>query len=172
MNNVKYIDLKTTLKLMKAELKRAFPATKFYVRCSRGTGYGWVSLRWTDGPTYERVTSIAHVYQGSGFDAMTDCSYTIHHVEADENGAPVTSCYGTKGVNCKREISPAFARRLLAQVAAYYGDNAPALREYAGYDGTPWWELVDHKAQIGGDYWERHMLRAASDASKYVHTAY
>lgn len=169
--NVKYFDLKATLKLMKAELKRAFPATKFFVRCSRGTGYGYVSLKWTNGPTQERVTSITNGYQGSGFDGMTDCSYVITHVEADENGAPVTIHYGIKGIDCSRKISPAFARRLSAQVAVYYGVNVPALREYAGYDGTLCWEVVDRKAGIDGNYWEHHILRAASDSTTYSHFA-
>ena len=155
--NVKYFDLarfasysfqKATLKLMEAELKRAFPAIKFFVRCHRGTGYGYVSLKWTDGPTQERVTSITNGYQGSGFDGMTDCSYVITHVEADKNGAPVTIHYGIKGIDCSRKISPAFARRLSAQVAVYYGVDE---------NGAP---ITIHSCQTKLYYTERKLLQA------------
>lgn len=39
-------------------LRSAFPATKFSLTGSRGTGYGWLNLSWTDGPTNEQVAAI------------------------------------------------------------------------------------------------------------------
>lgn len=32
-------------------IRAAFPGVKFSLSGSRGTGYGWLHLKWTDGPT-------------------------------------------------------------------------------------------------------------------------
>lgn len=116
---VEYVSLDETLKRMKAELKREFPGVVFSVRRARGTGYGYVSLGWTDGPSYEAVTSIAHMYQGEGFDGMTDSSYGITHVAADGQGNPVRIRYGTRGINCSHHITDsrvvAMCRTILTQ---------------------------------------------------------
>ena len=59
-----YVDLDETIRRMKAELRREFPATRFSVRRNprnRGTPYGYVSVRWTDGPTTKRVKEITEL---------------------------------------------------------------------------------------------------------------
>ncbi len=114
---IRYISLDDTLALFRAELKASFPGVKFSVKRSRGTGYGWVSVRWVDGPAYDDVNAIASKYEGSGFDGSTDSSYSIEH---DVNGERVR--YGTKGINCSREISPEREAKALRAVLAFYGD--------------------------------------------------
>lgn len=164
----RYVTLDDTLKLLKAELRREFPATRFSIRRDRGTAYGYVTVSWTDGPSDKQVTAITDMYEGEGFDGMTDSSYAIKQVAADGQGNPIVIRYGTRGIMPTRHISPAFARRLLAQVAAYFGDsNPPAIEEYEGYNGAPAWKMADSNASVGGEYYTTHMHRAASDATRY-----
>ena len=59
-------------KLIRAELKKAFPGVKFSVT-SNGYSMGdSVYVDWTDGPTRDQVHSIAGKYQEGHFDGMTD----------------------------------------------------------------------------------------------------
>ena len=51
-------------KMLKAALHKAFPACRFSVRLSRGTGYGCAHVNWTDGPTVARVEPILRAYEG------------------------------------------------------------------------------------------------------------
>jgi hypothetical protein len=65
-------------KRLRSRLKKSFPGVKFSVRLSRGTAYGNVSVRWSEGPPfYEDVAKVALPYEGKSFDAMTDS--TSHH---------------------------------------------------------------------------------------------
>lgn len=53
-------------------LKVTFPGVKFSVRGSRGTGYGWTHVTWTDGPTEQQVSGVCEQYFGSRFNGMHD----------------------------------------------------------------------------------------------------
>ena len=65
-------DVKTTAAAMRAELRRTWPGTRFSVRMARGTGYGWLSVSWTDGPTDREVRAITARYQSQRFDSTDD----------------------------------------------------------------------------------------------------
>lgn len=163
---VRRVSLDDTLKLMRAALKVAFPAVKFSITRSRGTGYGYVHVTWTDGPSGSKVSAITNQYEGSRFDGMTDYEDSINQ---EVHGECIH--YGTRGISAERHTSPAFARRLLAQVLAYYKpDDAPTLIEYAGWNGKPAWKLSSDPV-IQGDWISTHMHRAASDATRYTFTS-
>ena len=53
-------------KLVRADLRAAFPGIKFSLTGSRGTGYGWYHLSWTDGPTAREVRDAVTVPFGNG----------------------------------------------------------------------------------------------------------
>jgi hypothetical protein len=113
---VVHVSLDETLRRMKADLRREFPRVKFSVRRSRGTGYGFVYVGWTDGPRAADVRDVVAQYEGEGFDGMTDSSFPIEHVDADEHGAPRVVRYGTRGISCSRTHSAgrlAISARLL-----------------------------------------------------------
>lgn len=66
-----------TSKLLKRELAKRFPATRFSVRLSRGTGWGNCHVSWTDGPTVKLVREVTRPFEGEGFDGSTDSTYHI-----------------------------------------------------------------------------------------------
>ena len=55
------VSLDETIRLMKRELALTFPGDTFSIRRSRGTGYGWVRVAWTDGPTVSQVRAVTDV---------------------------------------------------------------------------------------------------------------
>jgi hypothetical protein len=60
-------------KLIRKELKAAFPGIKFSVT-SEGYSMGDnVNISWTNGPTCSQVKEISDKYQYGHFDGMTDC---------------------------------------------------------------------------------------------------
>lgn len=61
---------------IRAELKVAFPGTKFTVRSESFAGGNAVDIRYLDGPKREDVCSITDKYQYGSFDGMTD-SYNV-----------------------------------------------------------------------------------------------
>lgn len=153
---------------IRAALKISFPATKFSVTGSRGTGYGWSRIGWTDGPSVRRVEACVAPFFGSQFNGMID-GYDPTHNYFTFKG--VTYSAGGSGFNTHRHISPAFARRLLAAVVEKYGDyNTPQIVERVDYRGRPDWELSPtDSTPLGstrGDYHWTHaalMRRAAED---------
>jgi hypothetical protein len=172
---VTYIDLNESLKQLRAELKREFPGTKFSVVRSRGTAYGYVSVRWVDGPTVTDVRAITCAYEGQGFDGMTDSTYSIEHTAADAQGNPITVHHATRGISTHRDISPELANQLIARIAQYWGGiNKPPVavpsvwrgETYPGHKLEPAemghqnirmdidrldWHTAIHRA-AGGDY--------------------
>lgn len=78
---------------LKKALRETFPGTTFSLVGSRGTGYGWYHLTWTDGPTTQAVDAIVAEHQDGGK-------------------------YGFN-VNTQRNFSAAFTAWAQAQVADY-----------------------------------------------------
>lgn len=152
---------------IRAALKLQFPAVKFSVTGSRGTGYGWSQISWTDGPSVARVNDCVAPFFGSQFNGMTDGYDSTHNYFTFEGE---TYSAGGSGFNTHRHISPAFARRLLAAVVAKYGDyNTPQILDRVDYKGRPDWTLSDYDstplANTTGHYWTHAELirRAAED---------
>src|ERR1043166_4317182 len=114
-----YASAPESAKLLKATLRKAFPATAFTVRLSRGTGYGYCHVGWTDGPSTRLVQAVADRFEGEGFDGMVDCSYH------KDNLLPDGRQTGLRGVNCSRHISAASARRPLQAIADFWGIQGP-----------------------------------------------
>lgn len=115
----RYLSDVDVAKLIRRELKAAFPAVKFSVTSKHA-----VRVRWTDGPTPDRVDAIVMKWSGKSFDGMTDS--TNYRGPFQYNGEWVeTYCY----VFTSRDVSAVFARRIAAAVASYYGLDAPDVIE-------------------------------------------
>jgi hypothetical protein len=79
MSDTKYFDVKETAEFVRADLKAAFPGTKFSVRLDRYSMGASVDVKWTDGPTeadvrgvVERgVKSKSHTWWASCFATQT-----------------------------------------------------------------------------------------------------
>lgn len=66
------LTVKASTAALRAGLRLAFPGTKFAVRMARGTAYGWVDVRWTDGPTDTSVRAITDMFQSERWNGMVD----------------------------------------------------------------------------------------------------
>lgn len=72
MTTPRYINITETAKIVRAELKAAFPRAGFSVRASKYSMGCHLEIVWVDGPTREEVAAIADKFYGTGFDGMTD----------------------------------------------------------------------------------------------------
>ncbi len=72
-------------KIVRGELKKHFPATKFSVKTSKYAGGSSIDVKWTDGPTVKQVEKVAGKYHGAQFDGMIDLK--------SHNGMPYENDY-------------------------------------------------------------------------------
>ena len=108
-------------KNLKRELSRAFPGTKFSVRCDSGDA---INVHWTSGPTVDQVESIAKKYQQGHFNGMED----IYEYDPDNVWSEVFG--GSRYVFTRRDfpdtLRESAARAICAaQNLAYAGPNTP-----------------------------------------------
>lgn len=148
-------------KLIRAELKAAFPATKFRVFQSRGVSS--INVRWMDGPSTKAVGAIVGKFNGRGFDGMTDSTY--YH-PAFYLGAELVRTYCS--VNTSRNMSPRFVERVIAAVATYWGFSSAAVAAPAStFDGSSHVVATSEQDREAfartGTYWSELVYRAAAD---------
>ncbi len=106
----KHYSLTETASLIRKALKESFPDTKFSVTTKRYTGGSSISIFYANGPLTKDVTAIARLFEGAGFDGMTDSTY--FNKACSFHGELVTFNYGY--VLVSRFMSDA-----LLQIAAY-----------------------------------------------------
>ncbi len=95
---------KDTAAELRKTLRATFPRTKFSARMSTGTGYGWINVTWTDGPTTKQVRALTDRFQSERFSGMDDSYHATRNTVTLVTGETVTpnSC----GINGSRHISP------------------------------------------------------------------
>lgn len=168
-----YLNSKQTAVVLRAALKQRFPKTKFRVTTNRGSMVSSVDVRWTDGPTPDRVEEITRAFEDGHFDSMQDM-----HVSSsgDDRYVVVDGTAWIKGcryVMTQRTLSPALQRRAAAQVAAYYGLEAPEIREEV-WQGTVYGQCVATAEQEAAawrttnHHWSTLIYQAASNATRYA----
>lgn len=111
-----------TGKEIRKALREAFPGVKFSLRGSRGTGYGWFSLSWTDGPTTWQADAVTNGFRSSYFDGMDDSTHQIPPtLYALDDGTFYEPRYSCHGVNSSREYSTAAATWARSYIEAHGG---------------------------------------------------
>ena len=103
MTNVRSIYIVETAKIVRAELKAAFPGIKFSVRSEQYSMGCHLYVSWTDGPAVRAVEAITDQFYGTGFDGMTD-STTYH--DSIYKGEAVH--FSGSRPHCSRRISEGF----------------------------------------------------------------
>ncbi len=99
-------DVKQTAAAMRKTLKAAFPDTKFTVRMSRGTAYGWIHVSYTDGPTVQDVQALTDQFRSQRFDGRDDAYHVVDPtLVATAGDLPVEMRYSCCGVNISRHYS-------------------------------------------------------------------
>jgi len=107
------LDAVNSIAAMRKALKASFPGLKVSVRMSRGTAYGNVSVRWTDGPSVDEVEAVTELFRGQGFDGWTDSTtYTQRTIE--HGGQTWTSGVGL--VLTSRDSSPEEITRVVDEL--------------------------------------------------------
>lgn len=159
--NTEYLSSVATAKLIRAALKRSFPGVKFSVRSSSYAGGASIDVSWTDGPTTRMVDAVTSQYRGGDFDGSIDMKISrscwlrpdgTATVATDPGSTGSGGCirpqrewmpepgcrlvrFGSDFVFAKREMSPAFAERVLAAAQRRYGTLEIAV-SVSPYDGT------------------------------------
>lgn len=116
METVVTYSVKETAAAIRKALRARWPGVKFSLTMSRGTGYGWLDLRWTDGPLQREVDELTSRFQDSYWDGMDD---SYHQVEQQDPGVRYSCC----GVLSFRRYSP----------------EAEAWAEGVAVRGSYWW---------------------------------
>lgn len=68
----RYLTVSETAKLIRIQLKKQFPNTKFSVRSSSYSGGASIRISWIDGQTQKTVERYVRGFEGSSFDGMND----------------------------------------------------------------------------------------------------
>lgn len=153
-----------TAAVIRAELKKAFPATKFRVTTKVYAGGSSIDIRWTDGPTAKRVEEVTDKFSGKGFDGMVDLSYGIYAwvLNGEIVGTRSTGTAGSRGsvpawgeipphddcelvsfggsyIFTNRRHSARLLARVLDQLAQYWGftrEELPAITPEGEHGGA------------------------------------
>jgi hypothetical protein len=168
----KYLSCAETAKLLRQALAKEFPGTKFSVRSKTYSMGASIDVRWSDGPSYQRVNDVAKQFQGADFDGMIDLkSYNDHWIDQDGNVslAHVEGTTGSKGiiepgrwegtpgavkvhfgadyVFCERDLGREFLERLARLVEQERGVKAPQIvQDKYGH----WYAKEDYNTIEGG----------------------
>jgi len=122
-----YVEAAEAATILRAELRKTFPATRFSVRTSTT---GTIRVRWTDGPSKRQVDEVAQPYAGRDFDPTTDSVLPIQH---RLDGEPVHLL--TSYVFCDRRITYDFARNRWRDLLASAGTHEEQV-QLTSKDGT------------------------------------
>ncbi len=127
----RYISCADTAKLIRAQLKKHFPKTKFSVQSKTYSGGASITVKWTDGPTSKLVESVIGAYAGGGFDGMIDMAYCKESWLMPDGTATFAKTTGTAGsrgsVDSRQEMQPSFK----AERVRFLADYVFTSREYS-----------------------------------------
>lgn len=141
-----------TGKEIRRALREAFPGVKFSLRGSRGTGYGWFSLDWTDGPTTRQVDALTNSFRSSYFDGMDDSTHTIPAtMYAGDDGEVVEHRYSCNGVNSQRGYGPEADQWARTYIDAHGGPEL-FCGDYHADHGLATWRVLQHIDLTGVDW--------------------
>ncbi len=99
---VRNIDTVDVARILREELKIAFPGTKFSVKSSRYVGGSSIIIQYTDGPKQKDVQAITDQFEGAGFDTMQDMK--TYRGAVEYKGEKVD--FGVDYIFVKRDVSP------------------------------------------------------------------
>ena len=99
----KYVRAADTAKLIRAELKAAFPTIKFSVRSHVYAGGLWVAVHYVRGPVTRRVQRIMDRFKSAWFDGMRDLKESVVHDYLNADGSVERIHYGNDYGSASRE---------------------------------------------------------------------
>ena len=116
-DSIKGGSLVAAAKNIRHELKQAFPGVKFSVTTSRFSGGDSLRVRWTDGPTIDRVSEITRKYKGGNFNGSEDLY--------EYNDSAWIDAFGDANyMSLDRDYSPKIQQWINEQIAKFgYNDH-------------------------------------------------
>ncbi len=160
-----YISAVDTAKLVRKDLKAAFPGIKFSVRTDTYSMGASIDIHWQDGPTADEVQKVVARYEGSRFDGMTDYKENVY--QTDEQGRRVH--YGSDYIHTHRHYSAAFLEPVARQVAKDWGIETFNLVDRRSWDDK--WDDAyierDYTQKIGDCTFADYVLHEAASVSAY-----
>lgn len=124
-------------KMIRQELKAAFPATTFGVRSRNFSMGDAVDVAWTDGPQVDQVNAVVRKYQYGSFDGMQDL-YEYTNTRDDIPQAKYVQTHRTISVERKREACELLSRMYGVEVAIdeWGGVNGPYIEDLHEWPST------------------------------------
>ncbi len=120
-----------TAVMVRAALKAAFPGVTFSVKSKTYSGGASITIRWTDGPTYDEGQRVAGRFAGASFDGMIDLK-NYHDSMVDGR----LYRFGADYIFCSRDISATLLARAVRYANQRYG-----------------WTLDDTHVDLRGPYY-------------------
>lgn len=127
---------------LKRALTKAFPGVKFSVKGSRGTGYGWFSVRWENGPKCREIDAITFRYQYEQFNGMIDGYDLTKNLAWHEDGVWVRG--GARGINTERKLTHDFVLAAITPVAQRRGWTMPT----GDYNKGDWYHCIPYPSAV------------------------
>lgn len=154
MSEHKYLSAAETAKLIRVQLKKHFPACKFWVTSDTYSGGASIDIHWIDGPASKEVEKITNGFNGAEFDGMVDLkSYnaawllpdgsavfaeyaqdsqtTIHTTSPHPQAQRVH--FGADYIFTHRHFTPAFAKPVIRAVCESFGKPEPHYYQSQGF---------------------------------------
>jgi len=154
-----YLTAAQVAAMIRADLKAAFPAVKFSVRCSNYAGGSSVSVGWRDGPTVNAVESVYAYLDAQGFDGMQDIATNAGPFRAKDGRL----CRCHSYISATRSHSPVFILDAITRTAAREGwtpDQTPRLG-VSDYDGSGYVGRPVQAVQDYGCRWQEQIVYAS-----------
>jgi len=120
---IKYLSVVETAKLVRAVLKEAFPGIKFSVRSKSYSGGASIDVDYLNGPTAKEVEKVTKQFQGGGFDGMIDMAYNWSSWLLPDGSAIVArdpGTHGSRGTYPERDNAKPHPKAQLVQFGADY----------------------------------------------------
>jgi TusA-related sulfurtransferase len=146
--------------IIREELKKKYPTTKFSVRSQKYSGGSSINIYWTDGASTSDVESFVRQFEGCQFDGGQDLK-TYH--TSMWNGIEVR--WGVDFVSCSREYSKESLEAWSNKVAKEF--NCEPLKVLTHGDGSAYLEETNYRVRVengGTEYLSsiiRHRIHSA-----------
>lgn len=125
----RYIDAADVAKLVRKELKDAFPGVKFSVRTSKYAGGASIRVNYTDGPLAKAVEAVVGTYKGSTFNGMIDLK---EYHDSYLNGETVS--FGNDHIFVNRDNSDEAKAAMVAKIEAVLGEKFETTKLYEAFN--------------------------------------
>jgi len=158
----RYIDAAEVAKMIRQDLKVAFPYTKFSVKTERYAGGSSIDVDWLDGPTQKEVDQLIGFMHGASFDGMQDLE-TSH--DSTYKGEFVH--FGNSYLFTHRHYTEAFLLPVIQKVCQEWGHDPKGITFEESSTGV---YMMSSHERINGSNWTLREVceHEAAETSAYA----